>query len=382
VRPLRLLPLLALAFTLAACDSSNPSDDRLDVPTTYSFERDGQSTVSFSGQTDRLNMVAEMKAYLQEADAGGVISEQVLLDMFANTGGSGGGAFSFTSDRDLRSKTFAPDLDTRLFEEIFVDAAAASQAGAAGVTASNGTAGLLVREGSGSTILVDARGREFTQLVEKGLMGAVFLHQIYNAYLTDAKIGPAVDNATLAEGKNYTAMEHHWDEAFGYFGAPVDFASAWPSDRSGELRYWAKYSNTSDPELGLNGDIMDAFIAGRTAIVNNDHDAKDDARDVLYDRLEVVSAATAVHYLNKTLGYLNEGSTGEAFHALSEAWAFVNALRYSPRRALTPAEIATILDTDLGEGGNFWNATPAGLNAAKAKLVAAYPELAPVRDQL
>ncbi|MBK6524212.1 MAG: DUF4856 domain-containing protein [Crocinitomicaceae bacterium] len=22
---------------------------------------------------------------------------------------------------------------------------------------------------------------------------------------------------------NITAMEHHWDEAFGYFGVPVDF---------------------------------------------------------------------------------------------------------------------------------------------------------------
>ena len=351
----------------------------IDTPATYTFTRDGASTVSYGGQTDRLNQLAAIKAYLQQGDAGDAISEQVLLDMFANAGGDGGGAFSFSSSKQLKSKTFQPDLDDRLFEELFADAAAASRTGA---TASNGTAGLIVRESSGKTVLVSAKGHEFTQFVEKGLMGAVFHNQIYNTYLTDARIGANVENVALADGSNYTPLEHHWDEAFGYFGAPVDFASDWPAARKSEARFWANYANTSDEELGLNGRTMEAYTAGRTAVVNNDRDEIDAQADALYTLHELTAAATAVHYINDTLGYLGEGKVGEAFHTLSEAWAFTNALRYTPRRSLPLGAIDTILTVDFGADGNFWEATPAGLNRAKATIVAAYPELAPVQDRL
>ncbi|ARA94701.1 hypothetical protein AWN76_017105 [Rhodothermaceae bacterium RA] len=358
----------------------------IDTPETYEFTRNGASTVSYSGQTDRLDMVEEMKAYLTTGDQGGVLSEQALLDMFENTGGNGGGHFSFTSDRQLKDKTFAPDLDARLFEDLFARAAAASQNGNAGVTASNGTAGLITRENSGNTILVDENGREFTQLIEKGLMGAVFYNQIYNVYLTDARIGNGVENVELVEGENYTAMEHHWDEAFGYWDPPLDFTSPWPASRGNEDRFWSHYSNVvdnvADGLLGTNKILMDAYKEGRTAIVNNDPATRDAQRDILYEYHELVAAATAVHYINSTLAHLNEGHTGEAFHTLSEAWAFVNALKYSPRRKISLAQIEEIQETDFGAGGNFWNVTPAGLNKAKATLVATYPKLEPVQDAL
>ena len=372
----------ALAFGLGACDSAAPESDLIDAPDTYSFTRDGASTVSYSGQTERLDMLAAMKDYLKQGDAGEVITEQALLDMFENAGGDGGGHFAFTSEKQLKGKAFAPDLDARLFEDIFADAAEASVAGSAGTVAEDGTAGLLTRENSGNTILVDARGREFTQLVEKGLMGSVFYNQIYNVYLTDDRIGPDVENDELVEGENYTPMEHHWDEAFGYWGAPVDFSSNWPEERADEDRFWAHYSNGADDELGTNDAIMDAYIMGRTAIVNDDDAVKNAQRDVLYEQHELVAAATAVHYINDTLGHLDEGNIGEAFHTLSEAWAFVNALRYSPRRAITLDQVDQIMNVDFGADGNFWNVTTAGLNAAKATLVGVYPDLAPVQDQL
>lgn len=351
----------------------------IDTPTTFAFTRNGTTTVSYGGQIDRLNQLGELKDYLKTGDAGSVISEQVMLDMFANTGGNGGGNFSFTSTKQLKDKTFQPDLDAQFFEDLFAAAAAASQSGA---MASNGVAGLIVRENSGNTVLVNENGHEFTQFVEKGLMGAVFHNQIYNTYLTSGRIGPDVENVELRDGTNYTDMEHHWDEAFGYFGAPVDFTSNWPSARRSEARFWANYSNISDEELSLNDRIMDAYTEGRTAIVNNDRTQIDAQAAALYELHELTTAATAVHYINDTLGHLNEAKTGEAFHTLSEAWAFVNAIRYTPQRALSLSQIDQILDTDFGANGNFWNVTPAGLNAAKATLVAAYPELAPVQDQL
>ena len=374
--------LVVLALGASACDSTGPERGLIDTPETYVFTRNGESTVSYSGQTDRLNMVAEMKDYLKGGDQGEVLSEQVLLDMFENAGGNGGGHFSFTSDRQLKDKTFAPDLDSRLFEDLFARAAEASAAGNAGVVASDGTAGLLTRENSGGTILVGANGREFTQLVEKGLMGAVFYNQIFNTYLTDARIGEGVENAELVDGENYTPMEHHWDEAFGYWGAPIDFASPWPEAREDEPVFWAHYSDVADGELGTNGILMDAYKQGRTAIVNDDSATKNAQRDVLYEYHELVAAASAVHYINSTLQHLDEGKVGEAFHTLSEAWAFTNALRYSPRRAISLDQIEEILNSDFGADGNFWNVTAAGLNEAKATIVSVYPELAPVQDDL
>ena len=113
-----------------------------------------------------------------------MVSEQALLDAYNNVGGNGGGLFGFESTKQLADKTFQPDLDDRLFETMFAEAAAASTSGQ---TAANGVAGLIVRENSGNTVLVDANGREFTQLIEKGLMGAVMYNQIYNTYFTEAR---------------------------------------------------------------------------------------------------------------------------------------------------------------------------------------------------
>ena len=381
---------LLLAFSMvfaSACNifDSNSNND-LEVPETYQFSRDGESSVAFPGQNDRLAMVEEMDSYLGNGDAGELLSEQDLIDMFENTGNNGGGNFSFTSDRQLKNKTFAPDLDANLFGDLFARAESASENGNNGMTATNGVAGLLERENSGNTILVDENGREFAQFIEKGLMGAVFFNQIFNVYLTNDRIGPDVENDELREGENYTDKEHHFDEAYGYWNAPRDFTSPWPESREGEDRFWSHYSNVvdnvSNGELGTNQIIQDAFIRGRTAIVNDDQEALNEQVDILYENLELVAAATAVHYINSTLAHLGNNNNGEAFHTLSEAWAFTNAIKYSPRRKLSLSEIEQINETDFGENGNFWNVTTTGLNNAKSKLVDTYPELESVQDDL
>lgn len=359
----------------------------ISVPTTYAFMRDGQSTVSYSGQTERLDMLATIKSeLLLKADAGQVVTEQALLDAFANTGGNGAGLFPFTSTKQLRNKTFQPDLDNNLFEGFFASLAEASVAGSNNVQAANGTAGLITRENKGTTILVDENGREFTQLVEKGLMGAVFYNQIYNVYLSDARTGDEVENVALSDGKNYTPKEHHWDEAFGYWAPPLDFTSPWPSERASEDRFWSHYSNTVDNvnngQLGTNKIIMDAFIAGRAAVVNQDLETKNAKRVVLAENLDLVAAGVAVHYINSSIRFFNEGKIGELFHVLTEAWAFTNALRYNPDRKLELSALEEIMETDFGANGNFWNVTAAGMNKAKATIVAAYPALAPVQDDL
>ena len=65
----------------------------------------------------------------------------------------------------------------------------------------------------GSNYHQSAGGKEWTLLIDKGLMGACFAYQITKNYLTDNKIGAAVDNLTPDAGDTYTSMEYHWDYA-------------------------------------------------------------------------------------------------------------------------------------------------------------------------
>ena len=126
-------------------------------------------------------------------------------------------------------------------------------------------------------------------------------NQIYNTYFTEARIGNDVENTALREGSNYTDMEHHWDEAFGYWNPPLDFSSNWPAERASEDRFWSHYSNTVDPHLGTNSIIMDAFVAGRAAIVNNDLDTKDAQRAIISENLELV--LSLIHISEPTRPY-------------------------------------------------------------------------------
>lgn len=370
-----LLLCLLIAFTLFSCGDDDDAQPVLEVPATYTFERNGQSSVSYQGQIDRLNMVSEMKAYLATGDAGEVIYSQKLLDMYANENNAFTSADLNASSKQLEDKTFAADV--QWFKNLFVAAEAASVSGA---DAAQGTAGKIERTtGSGKFILVNEKGQEFTQLVEKGLMGAVFYNQIYNSYLSEAKTGDAVDNETIVDGKNYTAMEHHWDEAFGYWGVPVDFPNGDPVLTPEYKRFWANYTNGRDPFLGTNKMLMDAYKTGRAAIVAKKYDVKNAQKEIIYEAHELVAAATAVHYINEALA---ETDKGELFHVLSEAYAFVNALKYSPKMKITLAEINEILTSDLGTDGDFWTVTPEGLQKAKATIVAAYPALEADKDNL
>lgn len=370
---------LSLSVALSSCEddddqptSTNGSTETVTTPPSYEFSRNGMSSVSYSGQTERLNQLVEIKAVLLEGDAGKAVDAQVLKDMFANTNGDGNGKFSFSSTKQLKNKTF--DLDQQYFEGLFDAAAAASVNGANKVTASNGLAGLASRS-NGKSILVDTNGREFTQLVEKGLMGATFYHQIVNTYLTDSRIGSAVNNTDLEDGKNYTKMEHHMDEAFGYLGAPVDFESDYKG--SADVRYWANYSKIADDKIQMNDRLMNAFKRSRIAIAEKKYTVKDAEVSRIYKELEVLIAATAIHYANEAKAATVDG---DRLHVLSECYAFTRAFRYSNsnQRKLSQTEV----DTLLGYVGiNYWETTKTNLDLLIDKLASTYG-LEAVKQQL
>ena len=342
-------------------EKDDGSCETLTAPTTYSFEdENGNSTVDYSGQTDRLNQLREMVVLMKEGNSGNTVSAQDLKDMFSNVGDDGNGNFSFSSTKQLKDKCFG--LDTDLFENWMDSIALASQSG--GVTASNGQAG-IVTTATGSSYLVDHKGVEYVQFIEKGLMGAVFMHQALNVYFGDAKMD--VDNSNAedpANGKYYTSMEHHFDEAFGYFGVATNFPTAIPDD------FWGQYCNRQDPTLNCNADMMDNFLKGRFAITQNDLIDRDDAILAIRTEWEDISASQAITYLE---GAIASFGTDDAkfLHELAEAYAFSWNLRYAPSqtRRMSQTEHAALMNQFKD---NFWEMTIADINGLLSTLNAKY----------
>ena len=288
------LLLLSSALIISSCNTPDDNTD-LDVPTTYEFTRDGNTTVNYSGQTDRLNMLALMTTYMKSSNTVGAtaLDADVLRNMFANENDPFTGQ---TYAKNLKSKCFQADV--AMFETYMEELATVSEA--QGI-ASEGTAGVLVDGSSDPTVgyRVNTNGVELTQVIEKGLMGGVFFYQAMESYLTEERMGQ-VGNDQLENGKNYTAMEHYFDEAFGYFGVPTDFPSASTID---DARFWGKYCNKRNNGLysGLNNEMSSAFRTARAAIVAKDYDARDLAIQTIQQKWALIIAASAVDYLRDCL---------------------------------------------------------------------------------
>lgn len=326
------------------------------IPSTYSFvNAQGNSTVDFSGQTDRLNQLREMIAYA-ETGLNTSLDAQVLRDMFNNANGNANGAFSFTSSRQLQNKCFS--LDTALIISYFDALAAASTDFSQ--TASNGQAGTLT---SGtSTYLFAANGFEYTEMIEKAMMGAVLKYQALNIYFGSTNM--SADNTTLVAGQNYTNLEHYWDEAFGYFGVPTDFPTTAATD------FWGKYCNSQDANLGSNALMMNNFLKGRAAIANQYESDKDAAIQTIRETWEAIAAYQAMRYLD--LAVQNFGTDqAKSLHVLSEAYGFIYTLRFAP---LETRNMTTSQGDDLlaSFGSNLWNLTLNDIQTIKATLDATY----------
>ena len=347
------LAVASVSFT--ACSDDNESVDpkpTYEVPTTYTF-----ANVNYSGQQARLAMLGEMDAYIKTGNTGAVLSSQKLQDMYANTNNAFSTTELNTAGKQLRDKTLST---VRAEYEGYLTAVATTSLSGK-LPATDGTAGILTSADGTKKYLVNAKGVELGQLIQKGLMGAVFYYQAVDGYLTDDQIGNSVDNKTVTPGEG-TAMEHHWDEAFGYFGAPTDF----PATLTG-LKYWSNYSNQVNPALGSNKALMDAFLKGRAAISNNDMAAKTEAATTLRTEWERLVAASAIHELNAAKGVVADQAPKS--HYLSEARGFVMSLRYKSDRKISDAVLNQVL---AKIGDNLYTTTGTDINDALNLLSAAY----------
>ena len=196
-------------------------------------------------------------------------------------------------------------------------------------------------------------------------MGAVFMYQALNVYFGTGKMD--VDNTTAvdpANGLYYTLMEHHFDEAFGYFGVSTDFPSTPATD------FWGKYCMAQNTTLNSNTDIMSNFRMGRAAITGKQYADRDAAIAAIRAEWEQISAFQALTYIDQAIGAF--GSDNAKFlHTLNEAYAFCWNLRYAPSetRKMSQTEHAQLMGLFKP---NLWSMGIADLNAIKQQLQTFY----------
>ena len=368
-------PILLLALSSCSNDDKMPVEETLtySVPASYTFERNALTSVDYSGQSIRLSMLDEMGNYFKTAATNGTIADDtVLSEMYINTNNRFTSTGLNTSGKQLKDKTAASkDYFTlylgggstseqvsvrEFFESQFDNADSASQ----GATAAAGVPGVYL-DGT-SKRLFAANGLEPQQIVLKGLMGAGLMDQIANNYLSINKLDGGTNkidntNKVVLTGKNYTEMEHNWDEAYGYvYGA--DNLTVTPN----VFKFWSTYINQVDADTDFNtlkADIDLAFRKGRAAIVANDYATRDAQIDIIKAKLAMIPAVRAVFYLQEGKGKLATDNGAKAFHALSEAYGFIMSLRYTNKPGtnnpyFTKAEVDAMLASMVSGTNGLW----------------------------
>lgn len=365
------LTITSLIFM--SCDPfSDPGPPPTDAPATYSFLRDGVTTVSYSGQSTRIAMGQEFVSALKDET-----KTEIQLDaMFDHQ--EGASDFSDpnlnASSKNIRSKTAA---SADLFSANTTDATAIKNQFDSWIAeqvsdvfpnwtadASIGVAGKIQEAGGGSTRYVNGKGLELNQAINKGLIGGLMADQMLNNYLGSAVLDAGTntvdnDEKTLSDGKNYTTMEHKWDEAFGYlYGADNQENPTLGAD-SFLNKYLARVEG--DPDFqGIASTIYDAFKLGRAAIVNNDYLTRDEQADIIRENISKVIAIRAIYYLQQ--GKANLGTDwASAFHDLSEGFGFVYSLQFTRKPGTTSAYFSTSevngFISTLTSGDGFWELT-------------------------
>lgn len=222
-------------------------------------------------------------------------------------------------------------------------------------------------------------GLHVRELVNKILGGAVSFSQAAGDYLsTDLKPGKGLsaDNEAPYKGKhNYTALAHHWDEAFGYFGAARDFSmyedieirkkGSYDTNADGLIsikreknmgiapntaRFDLASARNGSGTLDLSNDAFNAFLAGRALIhakpAGYEKYVEAYAAIAIYT-WERTLAASAIHYINATRSEMDEYGTPQylfANHAKywSEMKGFAMAFQFNPTSTLSAEKFAQL----------------------------------------
>ena len=243
-------------------------------------------------------------------------------------------------------------------------------------------------------------GFDYTQLISKFAMGAVFYNQAVNNYLgKKMEVGQKPNSEPYKEGAYYTGKEHSWDEAFGYWGssahaltlsaeqnynvakkkdmASADYNGDGVVDLYSEYTFAHAYYASSYDKGGKTNylaTVNQAFIDGREIIrdangrnLNYDERTKLLAeRDIIRQNWEKVIAESVFKYAGSTYKDLQKletimdsnGDTTEAFRTYAKHWGelkgFALALQCGPNNL---GETAVKLNRMMGLGPVLLNSS-------------------------
>lgn len=380
--------IILASLCLASCskDDDQPitPGNNVEVPAEYTFTRNGESTVSFEGQTTRILMASELVGSFNDFETATEIS---LHNQFVNENNPFANEALNASNKNIKSKVAASydyfsantaesaeikaDFENYIdlqINQVFPNQLELAAPGVAGQIAD----GEKVR-------YVNAKGLELNQAFAKSLIGAMMTDQILNNYLSFSVLdeGANIENnnaEVLVEGESYTSMEHKWDEAYGYvYGTSSNPAN--PNPTLDENRFLAGYINSVDSDAdfaGIKADIFNAFKKGRAAIVAGNYEVRDAQIAILREKISTVIAVRAIHYLQEGAAAIENGTPKNGFHALSEGFGFVYSLRFT-RNPVTDApyfssEEVNAYTSTLLNGNGFWDLTPETLNTISAEI--------------
>ncbi|WP_020402781.1 DUF4856 domain-containing protein [Gracilimonas tropica] len=386
-----LLPLLTLAFI--SCDNNETA--KIEAPSTYEFTRNGESSVSFTGQTTRIQMASELTSAMMDFDN---TTEELLLEMYRNETAEGGDADPFQNEdlneatKNIKGKVAAStdyfSSNTQLSAEIknefegWLSAQVQDVFPNENTQAAPGQPGQIA-DGS-SARYVNGKGFEYNQLVGKSLIGALMADQMLNNYLSTAVLDAGTNrednsNGTLADGANYTDMEHKWDEAYGYlFGNADNPANPAIGEGNGFLNTYLGRVDADEDFAGIGQETFDAFILGRAAIEAGAYDIRDEQAQIIRENISTVIAVRAVYYLQSGKNALDQATPdyGAAFHDLSEAYGFLYSLKFSrvpnsDSPYLGMQEIDEML-AQLEAGQGLWDVEPSTLDEISETIAAQF----------
>ena len=390
---LSLIAILAVVFV--SCGDDDMTQTEVVAPAEYNFERDGITTVSYSGQTTRILMAGELINAMSDFENQSVES---LNEMYSNMDAAGNDVSPFEleelniSTKSIRSKVAASkDLfNTNAVEGSAIKAQLAewmeSQVNEVAANenqiAEPGIAGQIA-DGT-KTRYINANGLEYNQAVAKSLIGGLMLDQIVNNYLSPVVLDDGDnrvenDNELTEEAQSYTTMEHKWDEAFGYLFGTADATDYLGTIGSGDSflnKYLGRVNGDNDFST-IGQDIYDAFKLGRAAIVAKDYDLRDQQANILKGLLSEVIGVRAIYYLQQSKLQLDTNKGG-AFHGLSEGYGFIYSLRFARAANSTDAlfsreEVDGFISNLMGDGDNgFWDVTPSTLDQISTDIAAKF----------
>ena len=381
----KLLYFLSFLLMLTiGCEDEEATDNDTDTmtmetPTEFVFEsrfeeHAGESSVSYSGQVVRNLLVNDIKSLIASNVGGG--NTATINSMMANDDPN----LAIYTGLGLNTvQTKYHDISTSQLNDRLAAVTSYADPGY-GANAQDMITG-WVAESEGYS--VRPGGLDLGQMTQKVMWGAIAYWQGTSKYMS--KI-PNDDNTMSDDGDPYTAMEHHWDESFGYFGAARDYNTGYSDDTDrktdpyndsngdGLIDFkteynmgWAVTAAKRDLVDGVAVDydftktIFDAYLEGRTLIYNQAPlDEILVQRDIILNTWEKVVAAVSIHYINDTMSDLealiSAGDSNLAWDNLPESgdgykynihWAemraYAHGLIYNDFKLISDADIATVL---------------------------------------